>query len=64
MLMLMLYAPDKADWYPSDRTVVEFKFDSEREQDAAELISDFPFYANRNSKYVYGLSIVRHAMYL
>ena len=48
----------------SDRRIIEFKFDPAFENDVADLLRTFPFYPTRNSKYIFGLSILGRAIYL
>jgi hypothetical protein len=45
------------------RIVLEFKFNPEQKDQATEIMSDFPFSATRNSKYILGLSHIGKAMY-
>ena len=48
----------------SSKVVVEFKFNVTQQHDASELMSTLPFYPTRNSKYLLGLSMFGHALYL
>lgn len=48
----------------SNKIIVEFKFAPTQEQDVAEILKDSPFYPQRNSKYVLGLSLLGHLAYL
>ncbi len=46
-----------------NRLILEFKFAPEQKDQVAELMSDLPFSATRNSKYILGLSRVGKAVY-
>ncbi|MBT4889975.1 MAG: polyphosphate polymerase domain-containing protein [Rhodospirillales bacterium] len=46
------------------KAIVEFKFSPNYKDQAAELMSTLPFYPVRNSKYLTGLSLFGHAVYL
>lgn len=46
------------------KNVVEFKFRPEVKDQAAELMSDLPFYPTRSSKYVTGLALFGHVLHI
>lgn len=49
--------------HPDSRLVLEFKFAPDRKDQVAEIMSEFPFSATRNSKYILGLSHTGKAIY-
>ena len=46
------------------KAIIEFKFPLESQNQAAELMSSLPFYPVRSSKYLTGLGLFGHAVYM
>ncbi len=46
------------------KSILEFKFAPVVKEQAAELMNDLPLYPTRSSKYVIGLSLFGHAVYI
>ena len=49
--------------FQDNRLILEFKFAPEQKDQVAEFMSDLPFSATRNSKYILGLSRLGKAVY-
>lgn len=46
------------------KAIIEFKFPPKSQHQAAEIMSSLPFYPVRSSKYLTGLSLFNHAVYI
>ena len=56
--------PNSGKGVDYSRSVVEFKFPPDIHEQAVEVMSSLPYYPVRNSKYLLGLSLFGHAVYI